>query len=84
MLKGTILKNLFKLESARCGSPETAEHLVRKWLPNTYRDGEVLVSHIEGLGDIEHIIIREAFEPVRGKGRAWRIVLKTLYADEEE
>ena len=82
MLKGTILKNLFRLSAARCGCPEVAEKLIRRWLPHVYHDGE-FVSHIEGWGDITLTIYREEHEPAKGKGRAWRIQVLNFFSDEE-
>lgn len=84
MLKGTILKNLFKVCGARCASYETAEQLLRVSLPNVYKDGICFISHIEGLGDIELYIYREAFIPQGKSGLCWCIGVRNIFTDEED
>lgn len=81
MLKGTILKNVFKLSAARCTCPEVAEKLIRRWMPNAYRDGENMVAQVKGLGDIEFVITREEW-PTRGV-RAYRIVVSNIFPDDD-
>lgn len=84
MLKGTILKNLFKVCGARCASYETAEKLLRKSLPMVYQDNGVFISHIEGLGDIELYIYKEAFIPHGKSGLCYCINVKSIYTDDED
>lgn len=80
MLKGTILKKIFKLSAARCASYAVAEKLLRATFPKVYQD-EVFVLPTE-LGDITFIINREEI-PVRGF-RAYRIQLLNIYPDEDK
>ena len=79
MLKGTILKKIFKLGAARCASYETAESLLRHTFPKVYQDEEFVLP--TDLGDITFIITREEI-PTRGV-RAYRIQLLNIYPDEE-
>ena len=77
MLKGTILKKIFKLSAARCASYETAESLLRHTFPKLYQDEEFVLP--TELGDITFIITREEI-PTRGV-KAWRIQLVGVYPD---
>ena len=79
MLKGTILKNIFKLSAARCASYETAERLLRHTFPTVYQDEEFVLP--TELGDITFCITRESF-PTRGFC-AWRIVVLSVHPDPE-
>lgn len=80
MLKGTILKKIFKLSAARCVDYETAERLLRRTFPSVYQDEEFVLP--TDLGDITFIITREAF-PTRGV-RAYRIQLLNVYPDPDK
>lgn len=78
MLKGRILKNLFKLENAKCASFETAEKLVRLWMPKgTYRDDNCMVVPVDGCGDIELAIVKEKDE--KNGGFLYRIRLSNIF-----
>lgn len=80
MLKGTILKKIFKLSAARCVSYEVAERLLRHTFPKVYQDEEFVLP--TELGDITFIITREEI-PVRGF-RAYRIQLLNVYPDPDK
>ena len=75
MLKGKILSNIFYLEKARCGSFNTAEQLVRKMMPNVYRDDNAMISCIPDLGDVIFYIQKEQEE---NKEWVWRIHLSYI------
>lgn len=84
MLKGTILKNLFKLADARCATRGTAEKLVQTLLPNVCMDRGVFLSHVVGLGYIELFIYKECFTPEGKSGLCYRINVKAIYANEDD
>jgi len=77
MLKGTILKKIFKLSAARCASYETAERLLRHTFPKVYQDEQFVLP--TELGDITFIITREEI-PVRGF-RAYTIQMTAVHPD---